>query len=69
MQNKYRVLQSIVGTSPLTGQEISYRPGEQIEWDEKEIPAMIEAGILAPVVRTMETPESVKPKTKHKETR
>jgi hypothetical protein len=58
----------------LVGATFDHKPGDIIEWPEaKEIPALLEAGILEvhqvapPVVRKAETPEA--PKAKKKETR
>jgi hypothetical protein len=68
---KYQVQQSLVGTNPLTGEEICLRPGDQIEWCPIEGPRMVEAGIFVPVASnaTPETPEAPKAKTRAKETR
>ena len=67
--SKYIVLQSIAGTSPITGQEIVLSPGDTVDWCPVEGPKLIEAGVFAPATRQLETPEAPKAKSKHKETR
>lgn len=68
---KYQVQQSLVGTNPLTGEEICLRPGDLIDWCPIEGPRMVDAGIFIPVASNapIETPESPKAKTRAKETR
>ena len=68
---KFQALQSMVGTSPITGEEICIRPGDIVDWCEKEGPALVEAGIFATIASkaSPETPEATRTKSKAKETR
>lgn len=68
---KYQVQQSLVGTNPLTGEEICLRPGDLIDWCPIEGPRMVDAGIFIPMAinSPIETPEAPKPKIRAKETR
>jgi len=68
MSDLFLVKQGLVGAT------FDHKPGDIIEWAEaKEIPALLESGILEvyqatpPVTRKAETPES--PKAKKKEIR
>ena len=70
---RFTVLQSLVGVHPVTGIELSLRPGDITDWCPIEGPKMVDAGIFAPIsanapIETPETPQ-VKSKRSAKETR
>jgi hypothetical protein len=68
----YIVMQSMVGTNPITGNEISLRPGDVTDWCPIEGARLIEAGIFSNAIANMpeqEVSEQTRNKRKGKETR